>query len=418
MLFWTFFSLFMASALFEAGLEFLNWAWMKKNSGKVPEPFEGAVEKEKLARIEAYTRDKIILGLWSDLAGKTLLVGMLLIDGFAWLSWKVELLGMGTVPAALCFFGIMALAGVFLSLPFGWYGTFRLEERYGFNRTTHRLWIIDQVKGLIIGGLIGGILLLIVIVLLYHAGTWWWLICWAAVFAFSLIITVLYPLVIAPLFNKFTPLEDGELKDSACELTTRAGIASKGVFVMDAEKRSTHTNAYFTGIGKTKRIVFYDTLLKKHTTGEALAVLAHEAGHWKKKHVWKNLVLGQAVSLSLFAATGLLVGWEALYNAFGFKDVTPYAGLFLVSIVYSPAMLFLNPLTALLSRKHEFEADRYAGIVMKKKDELCSMLVKSALDNLSNLNPHPLYVWFHYSHPTVCRRIEELKKLPSAAQTG
>lgn len=408
MLFWIFFILIAACALFQLALEILNWSWMKRNRGKVPEVYQGAVDPEKAGRIEAYTQAKIILGIWGDFVGQVLLLGMLLFDGFAWLLGKVEAWSPGYAASALGFFGIMALAAQILKLPFDWYANFRIEERFGFNRMGYGLWFIDLVKGLVLGAIIGGLLLSIVVWLLYNAGSFWWLICWAAVFLFSLLLTLLYPLVIAPLFNKFTPLEEGTFRERVLHLMEKAGIRSKGVFVMDAGKRSTHTNAYFTGFGRSKRIVFYDTLLKKHTEDETLAVLAHEAGHWKKKHVVKNLLLSQGVSLALFAAAGKLVEWEALYGAFGFETVTPYAGLFLVSIVYSPALFFIQPFMALLSRKHEYEADRFAGENMGMAEPLSDMLIKSALDNLSNLNPHPYYVWFHYSHPTVAQRVERM----------
>jgi STE24 endopeptidase len=338
-----------------------------------------------------------------------LVLGMLLFDGFAWLSEKVEGFGLGTLPTALGYFGVMALAGQILSLPFDWYANFRVEERFGFNRMGYRLWIADLFKGLALGAVIGGVLLGLVVLLLYHAGPYWWLFCWAAVFGFSLLFTVLYPLVIAPLFNKFTPLEEGEFKDSVLALMKKAGIRSKGVFVMDAGKRTTHTNAYFTGLGRSKRIVFYDTLMEKHNPEECLAVLAHEAGHWKEKHVLKSFVLSQAVSLGLFALSAWLIGWAPLYEAFGFDKVTPYAGLLLASLVYTPVMFFIQPFLSLLSRRFEYAADRFAGLNMALGKPMKDMLVKSSVDNLSNLNPHPLYVWFHHSHPTVVQRVQRLE---------
>jgi STE24 endopeptidase len=409
LLFWIFFSLIAGCALFQLVLELMNWSWMKQHQGRVPKELGDAVDPAKAGNIEAYSRAKIILGLWGDLVGKALFLGMLLFDGFAWLSGMVTDFGFNVIFTGLCFFGIMGLVGSILSLPFDWYSTFRIEERFGFNRTGYGLWIVDLVKGLVLSVIMGGVLLSVVLLLLYHGGTWWWLICWGTVFSFTLLISVIFPVLIAPLFNKFTPLEEGEFRDKVDSLMDRAGIRSKGVFVMDAKKRSTHTNAYFTGLGKAKRIVFYDTLLEKHTPEEGLAVLAHETGHWKKKHVLKSLILSQALTLGLFALTGWLVGWQALYGAFGFAEVTPYAGLFLVTLVYSPVMFFLNPFMSLLSRRHEYEADRFTGKEMGLGEPLCSMLVKSTVDNLSNLNPHPWYVRFYYSHPTVVQRIRRLK---------
>jgi STE24 endopeptidase len=409
LLFWIFFSLIVFYSLFQLVLELVNWAWVRRHKGTVPPEFAGLVESEKVARIEAYTRSRIILGLLGDIFGKVLILSLLLLDGFAWLSAEVEGLGLGYLFTGLIFFGIMALASGLLSLPFEWYATFRIEERFGFNRMGYKLWILDLIKGLIVGAIIGGILLGVIIILLYEAGPLWWLICWAAVFGFSLILTVLYPLWIAPLFNKFTPIEEGDFRDRVLKLMEQAGIRSREVLVMDAGKRSAHTNAYFTGLGRTKRIVFYDTLMEKHSEEECLAVLAHEAGHWRKKHVLKHLALSQGVSFGLFALTGWLIAWAPLYEAFGFDGIKSYAGLFLISLVYSPVMFFVQPALAWLSRRFEFEADRFAGRELGSGQALSDMLIKSSLDNLSNLNPHPLYVFFHYSHPTVVERVRDLK---------
>jgi len=384
---------------------------MKRKKGSLPEPFVGFVDPEKAARIEAYTEAKIIPDLFSDIAGKAFMAALLFCNGLAWLSNSVENQGWSSLAKGLVFFGLIALAVRMLSLPFEWYGTFRVEEKFGFNRTGYKLWIIDILKDLILGTIIGGLLLAAVLWILYNTGELWWLICWAVVFLFSLIISVLFPLVIAPIFNKFKPLEEGEFKEKVLSLMKAAGVNSSGVYVMDAGKRSSHTNAYFTGIGKVKRIVFYDTLLEKHSHDEALAVLAHEAGHWKKKHVIKHLALSQAISLGIFALSGWLVNWNELYTAFGFKAVTPYAGLFLLFIAYSPLLFFIQPVTSSLSRRHEYEADDYAGREMGFKEALSTMLIKSTVDNLSNLNPHPSYVFFNYSHPTITQRVIRLKAL-------
>lgn len=409
-MFWIFFFLILGCALFQIGLELLNWRWIRRHSGTVPPEFEGHVDPEKVARIEAYTQAKIMFGLFGDVVGKGLVLSLLLVDGFAWLSAAIEGLGFGLLPTALLFFASLSVANGILSLPFDWYATFRLEERFGFNRTTYRMWISDMIKSTILGAIIGGALLSVIILLLYNAGSLWWLICWAVVFGFTFLLTVLYPIVIAPLFNKFTPLEEGEFRDRVLALMNKAGIVSKEVMIMDAGKRSAHTNAYFTGVGRTKRIVFYDTLLDKHTEEETLAVLAHEAGHWRKKHVLKQVMTSQCVSLAIFALTGWIVHWEPMYLAFGFERTVPYAGLLLVSIVYSPLMFFVQPLMSGLTRRFEFEADRFAARAMDLGSPMCDMLIKLSLDNLSNLNPHPWYVLFHYSHPTVAQRIRKIQE--------
>ena len=343
MLFWIFFGLVAGGALLELGLTLLNGRWSARHGDRVPEVLADRVDGEKAARIAAYTRAKTSISLLGDGAGKALMLGLLLVDGFAALSLVLVDLGWGPVSTGLLFFGVLALAGSLLSLPFEAWFTFRVETRFGFNRTSLGLFVIDRIKGLVLGVILGGALLAALLALLYHAGSWWWVICWATVLLFSLGVSWLYPLVIAPLFNRFTPLEPGPFRERVEALLTRAGIRTKGVFVMDAGKRSTHTNAYFTGLGRTKRIVFYDTLLEKHDEDEALAVLAHEAGHWKGRHVLKNLVAGQAMAFGLFAISGRLIAWEGLYKAFGFDEVTPYAGLFLLSLVYGPALMLIAP---------------------------------------------------------------------------
>jgi len=333
-MFWLIFCLILLHGLTRLWLELLNFARLKENRGRVPEVFAGAVDAAEAARAEDYTRARIFFGLFPLAVNKGVILGILLFGGFPWLARLVEGAGLGPVLSGLLFFGILAFAGWVLSLPFEWYETFRLEERFGFNRTTYRLWIIDTAKGLALAVLLGGSLLVAVLLLLYGAGPFWWLFCWGFVLLFSLAVTALYPVLIAPLFNRFTPLKEGSLREKVIALMERAGIRPRGVFVMDAGKRSRHTNAYFTGFGRSKRIVLFDTLIEKHDEGEILAVLAHEAGHWKKKHVLKGFVLSQAVSFGLFAVTGALVAWPHLYEAFGFSKVTPFAGLLLASIAY------------------------------------------------------------------------------------
>ncbi|MBU0754592.1 MAG: M48 family metallopeptidase, partial [Planctomycetes bacterium] len=226
---------------------------------------------------------------------------------------------------------------------------------------------------------------------------------------FTLLLTWIYPLWIAPIFNKFTPLKDDEFRGRVEALLEKAGIRSREVLVMDAGKRSAHTNAYFTGLGRSKRVVFFDTLLEKYEPDQCLAVLAHEAGHWKHRDVLKNFVRGQVLSLLIFALAGWLVWNEPLYQAFGFETVTLYAGLFLVSLVSSPVMFFLKPFQSALSRRAEFASDRFAGRMPELGKPMRDLLIGMAVDNLSNLNPHPLYVAFHYSHPTVVERVRRLE---------
>ena len=407
-MFWIVFFLIVLHGAGCLWLELLNYLRLEKNRGRVPEVFDGLVDAAAAGRAEGYTRAHLIFGLVSFLVSKAAILIVLLCDGFAWISRFVEDAGWGPISTGLLFFALLGLAGKILSLPFEWYGTFRLEERFGFNRTTYPLWFADMAKGLAVTLVLGGALLAAVLLVLYETGAFWWLICWAVVFGFSLLVTILYPLVIAPLFNKFTPRKEKRLHEGVVALMEHAGIRARGVFVMDAGKRSRHSNAYFTGFGRAKRIVLFDTLVAGHTDEEILAVLAHEAGHWKLKHVLKGLLLGQTISLALFAATGWLVAWNPLYATFGFETATPYAGLLLASIVYGPVTFLIDPFSAWLSRRHEFEADAFAREAGLGRP-LCEALLRLACDNLSNLNPHPVYVFFRYSHPPVARRVEALR---------
>jgi len=406
-LFWLVFGLVVLHGLGSLWLEIVNYCWLKRNRGRVPDAFAGRVDAAEAARAEDYARARMKLGFWTFGLNKGLIVALLLLDGFAWVARLAGGAGWGAIPSGLLFFGILILAGRILSLPFEWYETFRLEERFGFNRTTVKLWIADMAKGLVLAAVLGGGLLAAVLFLLYEAGSYWWLICWAFLFLFSLVMNALYPVLIAPLFNKFTPLGEGSLRERVVALMERCGIRPRGVFVMDAGRRSKHTNAYFTGFGRAKRIVLFDTLLEKHGSDEILAVLAHEAGHWKRRHILKGLALGQAASFALFAVTGWLVKWPLLYDAFGFDGVLPHAGLLLAGIVYGPAAFLFQPLSAWLSRRHEYEADGFA------RDEgfaeaMAEALIKLHVDNLANLKPHPAYVVFYYSHPPAAARIQRL----------
>lgn len=400
--------LIVAHSLCSLWIELLNLGRLKKGRGFLPPVFEGRVDPDEVARSEDYSRSQMKLGLFSFLLVKAIFLTVILAGGFTWISRQVESLELGPIASGLLFFGLLSLAVKIVGLPFEWYETFRLEERFGFNRTTGRLWIADMAKELALFVILGGGLLAAVLLLLYEAGTWWWVICWAVLFLFSLVMNLLYPVLIAPLFNKFTPLEEGSLEEKVLALMSRAGITIRGVLVMDAGKRSRHTNAYFTGFGRTKRIVLYDTLIEMHGEDEIVAVLAHEAGHWKKKHLLKGFLEGQVLSFALLAATGWFVRFEPLYSAFGFDTVVPYAGLFLASLLYGPLMFLFKPAVTFISRSREFDADRYAGRDMGLAGPLRDALVRLALENLSNLNPHPVYVAFNYSHPPVEKRVELL----------
>jgi len=264
---------------------------------------------------------------------------------------------------------------------------------------------------LALSGILGGVLIFFLLALVYYFESAWWILAWIVISLFELVIMWLYPVLIAPLFNKFEPIPDKELEKSIASLMGRAGLAVKGVFQMDAGKRSKHTNAYFTGLGKTKRIVLFDTLLQSHPHEQVLSVLAHEAGHWTKKHIIKQLILVEVVSLiGLFIVANLL-NWQLVYRTFGFQEQITYVGLFLVPVLLSPLGYFLRPLGAYLSRRYERQADDVAVELMGAAKPMKDTLIRLDADNLANLVPHPLFSWFNYSHPPPVERIERLENM-------
>jgi STE24 endopeptidase len=302
----------------------------------------------------------------------------------------------------------VALTFSLLSLPVGLYSTFVLEERFGFNKTTLRLYLTDKLKGFLVSLVIGVPFLFGVLTLMEESGPAWWLWAFLFILAFQLLMVVLYPTLIAPLFNKFEPLKEGEIRERILALAEKAGFKTSGIYTMDGSRRSAHSNAYFTGLGKSKRIVLFDTLLEQMTPDQALAVLAHEIGHYKMKHVRKMLVI-QAIFLFVgLYILSLLVDYEPLFRAFGIEP-SSHAALVLFSIIAGPFTFYLAPFMNLLSRKHEYEADRFAVRMLKDGRPMEEALFNLTVKNLSNLTPHPWYSAYHYSHPTTAERIQAIR---------
>ena len=388
----------------------LNTSYLRQHGNTVPEVFQDTVDPEKLKKIFAYTVDSANFGILSALAGQGFFLVILLSGFLPWLVRTIHQGGFGWITGGLVFFACLSVLANLLRIPFSLYGTFVIEDRYGFNTKTFRVWITDLLKGLIISALLGGLLLWLLLTLVVHAGFAWWVWAWMLTGAAEFLMIWLYPVVIAPLFNKFEPIENKELVQGIGTLMSRAGLRAKGVFRMDASKRSKHTNAYFTGIGKSKRIILFDTLLGSHSGDEILAVLAHEIGHWKKRHVQKQLILAELLSLAGFFVVAKLLDWPLIYQTFGFPELIPYVGLFLVAALFSPLGYFAQPVASAISRKFEREADDFTLEIMQAPEPMAAALKRLAADNLANLAPHPLYAWFYYSHPPLVERIERLKK--------
>ncbi len=392
----------------QVSLNRLNNDYLRRHGDRVPKVFEGWVNLETLEKISAYTRDSARFGLFSTFTSQVYFLLILLSGLLPWLTGALLPTHWGLLIGGLVFFGALSLLLNLLGIPLDLYDTFVIEARHGFNTKTWKIWLSDLLKSLILSAILGGLLLSLLLALITHGGSLWWLWAWAAVGSFELLILWLYPVVIAPLFNKFEPIGDENLVQRIEALMASVGLKAKGVFQMDASKRSKHTNAYFTGLGKSKRVVLFDTLLSSHRAEEIIAVLAHELGHWKKKHILKQLILIEAASLLGFFISAQLLNWPYLYRTFGFPEPIACVGLLLIGAVFSPLGFFLHPIEAAFSRRMEREADDFAKNLLNSGEALADSLRRIAKDNLANLNPHPIYAWFYYSHPTLVERISRL----------
>jgi STE24 endopeptidase len=379
----------------------------------VPAPFVDSITLPDHQRAADYTRARGRLGHLEATVGVIVSVAILFWGLSALWNQTVRIVEPIWARELLLVVLLSAVTGI-IGLPFSYYATFNIEERFGFNKTTRSTFWLDMMKGIALGAIIMLPLLAFVFWLMRGAGSLWWLYAWLAFIGFQLLMLALYPTFIAPLFNKFKPLDKEDTKTAIEALMTRTQFKSNGLFVMDGSKRSSHGNAYFTGFGTAKRIVFFDTLLDRLNNNEIVAVLAHELGHFKRKHIIQRLVMMAAMSLAFFAATAWAMQQPWLFTAFGFAADTgttaPGVALILFAMVLPPLLFWIGPLSSALSRKHEFEADAYAAEVSDKRD-LIAALSKLYRDNASTLTPDPLYSAYHHSHPPAMIRIAHLQAL-------
>ena len=378
----------------------------------VPAPFAATVSLDAHRKAADYTMAKSRLGLLETAWGTAVLLGWTLLGGLDLLNRAlIDALGTG-MAQQLALLACFAIVSGLLELPFSLYTTFVVEERFGFNKMTWKLWLGDAVKSVLLGAAIGLPIAALILWLMGAAGPSWWLWAWGAWMGFNLLLLVIYPTFIAPLFNKFQPLEDESLKARVTALMQRCGFAAKGLFVMDGSRRSAHANAYFTGFGAAKRVVFYDTLLAKLTPGEVDAVLAHELGHFKHKHIVKRIVIMFAFSLAGFALLGWLATRTWFYTGLGVRPnlegPNDALALLLFMLAVPVFTYFVSPLFTRFSRKHEFEADAFAATQTSGQD-LGSALLKLYEDNASTLTPDPVFVKFYYSHPPATERLARLQ---------
>jgi STE24 endopeptidase len=407
--------LILARAIAELWLSRLNQRHVRANANDVPPAFRGTIDEATYRRSTDYTLAKSRFGDITGVFDAVLLIVVLFSSVLPWAFERFSA-SLGTsIWALAAFLCVVGIASSILGLPFAWYAQFKLEERFGFNTTTMKTWIFDRVKGLLLAMLLGYPLLALVLKLIEWTGANWWLWAAAVVIAFQLLLLLIAPAVIMPLFNKFTPLQEGTLRERLFALAQRTNFPTRSIEVMDGSKRSRHSNAFFTGLGRFRKIVLFDTLVAQLTEPELESVLAHEIGHYKKRHVLKLLGVSVAGVLVAFAAIAWLERQQWFYRAFGFEHQTGFAAanvvpaLLLFGLLAGTIIFWLSPFINRWSRRFEYEADAFARATMGEAQSIIHALRKLSEKNLSNLTPHPLYSGFYYSHPTLLERERALQ---------
>jgi STE24 endopeptidase len=395
------------SWLLDLAIEMLNLRSLKPG---LPGEFQGWYDAGKYATSQQYLRDTTIFGCIADTFFLILTVAFIMLGGFNVVDSIARAASLGEIPTGLCFAGMLILASDIIHIPFSAYSTFVIEERYGFNKTTLKVFIVDHLKSWLLAAAIGGPMLALVLWFFQKTGTLAWLWCWGAVTVIQIVLMFLAPAVIMPLFNKFTPLADGELKEAIERYAREQQFKMQGLFTMDGSRRSTKSNAFFTGFGRFRRIVLFDTLIAQHGVDELVAILAHEVGHYKKRHIIRLLAISIATSGIMFYILSLFLNNPSLSAAFRMEHTSLYATLFFFAFLYAPIEMLIGIGANMLSRRHEFEADDFAARTVKSPAPLITALKKLSVDNLSNLTPNPAKVFLQYSHPPVLERIQRLRR--------
>lgn len=392
--------------LFSALIEFLN---LKNIRTTVPPEFVGLYDEEKYAKSQQYLRVSTRFGLIQSVVTTSLLVLFIALGGFNEVDLIVRKYFQTPIAQGLVYIGALSFLSLLIGLPFGIYDTFSIEQRFGFNKTTVKTFVVDFLKSIFIGALLGG-LVLAAILWFFETFQMAWLWVFGFIVSFQLFMMFIAPVTIMPLFNKFEPLPDGELKDAIEQFAEKENFKLSGLFRMDGSKRSTKANAYFTGFGRFRRIVLFDTLIEKHSKEELVAILAHEIGHYKEKHILRQLIVSTVSTGLMLFVFSLFINNEAIFAAFQMEHLSVYASFVFFGIFYSPISSLFSLYSLHLSRKYEFEADAYAARTYGKPKELSMALKKLSVDNLSNMYPHPLKVFFEYTHPPVIQRVHALEK--------
>ena len=393
--------------ILERVLDYLNSThW----SSVIPDELKNLYDKEKYRKAQEYDKANTRFSFVTSTLSVIAMLLILLFNGFAWLDNFVRQYTDNPILMALMFFGIMGIIADIFSTPFSIYSTFVIEEKFGFNKTTPKTFILDKIKGWAMAAIIGGGLLSLIVWIYGSTGEWFWVIAWGVIGIFTLFMTMFYSELIVPLFNKQTPLEDGDLRNAIEVFASKAGFQLKNIYVMDGSKRSTKANAYFSGLGAKKRIVLFDTLINDHSTEELVGILAHEVGHYKKKHTILGTVLSLLQTGLMLFILGFFIGNPVLSQALGATQGSFHMGILAFGLLYSPLSTILGIIMNIVSRKNEFAADRYAG-EKYNPEALKTALKRLSVNHLSNLRPHPAYVFFYYSHPPLLQRLKALDKV-------
>jgi STE24 endopeptidase len=392
--------------ILERLLDYLNTTYW---SNDLPKELENIYDAEKYKKSQDYHKANQKFSLITSTLSFIAMLFMIIFGGFALVDEFVRQYTVHPILMALFFFGIIGFVADLLSMPFSIYDTFVIEQKFGFNTTTVKTFILDKLKGLLLAVVLGGGLLALFVLIYNVTGKNFWWIAWLVFSCVTIFFTMFYSNLIVPLFNKQTPLENGELRDAIQSFASKTGFKLKNIFVIDGSKRSNKANAYFTGLGSKKRIVLYDTLIKDHTTEELVAILAHEIGHYKKKHTLQGLFISLLETGLMLFVLSWFISNPDLSKALGAQQ-SFHIGIIVFGMLYSPLSLILGLALNILSRKHEYQADRFAG-ENYQPEALKNALKKLSVNNLSNLKPHPAYVFFHYSHPTLLQRLSALNQI-------
>lgn len=397
--------IFLVSYIFDQVLSYLN---LKNHQRALPSELEGKYDADKYAKSYDYHRVNYRFSLIRSIPSFVIILGMLTLGGFGWIDEQLRAFTTHPVGLALLFFGVLYIASDLLSIPFQWYQTFVIEEKFGFNKMTARTFWMDKIKGYALSIVVGGIVVGLLLYLIDWLGSGFWIWFWIFMALFMLFVNIFYTSLLLPIFNKLTPLEGGDLRTAIEEYSHKVSFPLDNIFVMDGSKRSEKSNAFFSGLGKRKKIVLFDTLIEKHSQKELVAVLAHEVGHYKKKHIVQGFVLSILQSGLMLFILSRFVSSPALSEALGGVEYGIHLNLMAFGLLYSPISLVIGLLMNVFSRKNEYEADNYAATTYEA-EPLREALIQLHEHNLSNLTPHPLYVFFNYSHPTLLQRLKALE---------